>query len=116
MLIRSQNRELLINFDTSPAIGIMEVEGDVRITCSDTDETLDIGKYSTKRKATKVLDMIQKACVGSEIIKGIIPEIGKTLREAPLTKENELLAETLGEELEKKMIFQMPRDSEVPDD
>lgn len=61
MLIRSQNKELLINFDNSPAIGIMEVEGDVRITCSDTDETFDIGHYSAKEKALKVLDMIQEA-------------------------------------------------------
>lgn len=60
MLIRSQNKELLINFDNSPAIGIMEVEGDVRITCSDTDETFDIGHYSTKEKALKVLGMIQE--------------------------------------------------------
>ena len=113
MLIRSQNREVLINFDNSPAIGIMEVEGDAKITCSDTDETLDIGNYSTKRKAIKVLDMVQKAYVSSKIINGIIPEIGKALKEAPPTKENELLAEALGEELEKKMIFQMPQDSEV---
>lgn len=60
MLIRSQNRELLINFNNAPAIGIMEVEGDVKITCSDTDETLDIESYSTKAKAIKVLDMLQK--------------------------------------------------------
>lgn len=28
MLIRSQNRELLINFNNAPAIGIMEVKQD----------------------------------------------------------------------------------------
>lgn len=61
MLIRSQNRELLINFNNAPAIGIMEVKGDAKITCSDTNETLDIGSYSTKAKAMKVLDMIQEA-------------------------------------------------------
>lgn len=67
MLIRSQNRELLINFNNAPAIGIMEVEGDVKITCSDTDETLVIGSYSTKAKAIKVLDMIQEAYINGHI-------------------------------------------------
>ena len=61
----------------------------------------------------KVLDMIQKVYANSEIVKALIPEIGKMVKEAPLTKENELLAGVLGEELEKKMIFQMPQDSEV---
>lgn len=67
MLIRSQNRELLINFNNAPAIGIMEVKGDAKITCSDTNETLDIGSYSTKAKAMKVLDMIQEAYVNGHI-------------------------------------------------
>ena len=68
MLIRSQNRELLIDFNNSPAIGIMKVGWcAVKITCSDTDETLDIGSYSTKEKAIKVLDMIQEAYVNGHI-------------------------------------------------
>ena len=113
MLIRSQNREVLINFDNSPAIGIMEVESDVRITCSDTDETLDIGNYSTKRKAIKVLDMIQEAYGDSEYTKYVIPEICKVLSMKPKTEENKAHAREFGEMLKKGMTFQMPEDSEV---
>lgn len=89
MLIRSQNRELLINFNNAPAIGIMEVKGDAKITCSDTNETLDIGSYSTKAKAMKVLDMIQEAYERYEYEKAF--------------KTGLALFET----------FQMPEDSEV---
>ena len=113
MLIRSQNRGLLINFNNAPAIGIMEVEGDVKITCSDTDETLDIGSYSTKAKAMKVLDMIQETYGDSEYTKYVIPEVCRILSMKPKTEENKAHAEELGEMLKKGMTFQMPEDSEV---
>ena len=61
MLIRSQDKEILINFNNSPAIKIMGTKGDVTIICSDTYETFVIGNYSTREKAMKVLDMIQEA-------------------------------------------------------
>lgn len=113
MLIRSQNRELLINFNNAPAIGIMEVKGDAKITCSDTNETLDIGSYSTKAKAMKVLDMIQEAYGDSEYTKYVIPEVCRILSMKPKTEENKAHAGELGEMLKKGMTFQMPEDSEV---
>ena len=61
MLIRSQDKEILINFNNSPAIKIIGTKEDVTIICSDTYETFVIGNYSTKEKAMKVLDMIQEA-------------------------------------------------------
>ena len=67
MLIRSQNKEILINFNNSPAIKIMGTKGDVTIICSDTYETFVIGNYSTREKAMKVLDMIQGAYVNGHI-------------------------------------------------
>lgn len=67
MLIRSQDKEILINFNNSPAIKIMGTKGDVTIICSDTYETFVIGNYSTKAKAMKVLDMIQEAYVNGHI-------------------------------------------------
>ena len=113
MLIRSQNKEILINFNNSPAIGIMEIESDVRITCSDTDETFDIGHYSTKAKAMKVLDMIQEAYGDSEYTKYVIPETCKILSMKPRTEENIAHAGEIGEMLKKGMTFQMPEDREV---
>lgn len=67
MLIRSQDKEILINFNNSPAIKIMGTKGDVTIICSDTYETFVIGNYSTKAKTMKVLDMIQEAYVNGYI-------------------------------------------------
>lgn len=61
MLIRSQDKEILINFNNSPAIKIIGTKEDVTIICSDTYETFVIGNYSTREKAMKVLDMIQEA-------------------------------------------------------
>lgn len=113
MLIRSQNRELLINFNNAPAIGIMEVEGDVKITCSDTDETLDIGSYSTKEKAMKVLDMIQEAYADAKLNEILLPDVCKSASESQRGKDDTLIAKTIRKDFMKKMIFQMPEDSEV---
>lgn len=113
MLIRSQSKELLINLNNAPAIGIMEVDEDVRITCSDTDETFDIGHYSTRAKAIKVLGMIQEAYGDSEYTKYVIPEVCKSLSMKPRTEENIAHAGEIGEMLKKGMTFQMPEDSEV---
>lgn len=113
MLIRSQSKELLINLNNAPAIGIMEVDEDVRITCSDTDETFDIGHYSTRAKALKVLDMIQEAYGDSEYTKYVIPEVCKLLSMKPRTEENIAHAGEIGEMLKKGMTFQMPADEEV---
>lgn len=61
MLIRSQDKEILVNFNVSAGIEIEE--GPVRtvITSYITGCSYLLGEYSTKEKAMKVLDMIQDA-------------------------------------------------------
>lgn len=113
MLIRSQDKETLINFNNSIVINIMDIEGVVKIICSYSCEDYIIGHYSSKAKAMRVLDMIQEAYADAELIPMTVPNIGKMFAEAPASKENELLAEAIGEALMKKMVFQMPEDSEV---
>ena len=113
MLIRSQNRELLINFNNAPAIGIMEVKGDAKITCSDTNETLDIGSYSTKAKAMKVLDMIQEDYEEYKITCTFLT--GFTGHRA-IVESNDIHVngfKELVKSFKKNMVFQMPEDSEV---
>lgn len=61
MLIRSQNREILINFNTLAGIEITEGPIKTIITSYITGCTYLLGEYSTKAKALKVLDMIQEA-------------------------------------------------------
>lgn len=61
MLIRIQNRELLINLNNSFVIEVVGIEGDFKVVCSDQCNDYSVGCYSTKEKALKVLDMIQEA-------------------------------------------------------
>lgn len=110
MLIRSQNKEVLVAFEFLPGI---EVSGGVISARRDMGWCHLLGEYSTKAKAMKVLDMIQEAYARAELIPMTVPNIGKMFLEAPASKENELLAESIGEALMKKMVFQMPEDSEV---
>lgn len=110
MLIRSQNKEVLVAFEFLPDIevsgGVISVRRDIGWCCL-------LGEYSTKAKAMKVLDMIQGAYADAELIPMTVPNIGKMFAEASASKENELLAEAIGKVLMNKMVFQMPEDSEV---
>lgn len=113
MLIRSQNSEILINLNTLAGIEITKGSVKTTITSYTTGCTYLLGEYSTKAKAMKVLDMIQEAYAGAELIPMTVPNIGKMFTEASVSKENELLAEAIVEALMKKMVFQMPEGSEV---
>ena len=59
--------------------------------------------------------MIQNAYISSKLTELLVPEIGKVFKEAPATKENELLSKTAGKVIANRMIFQMPEDEEVPE-
>ena len=61
MLIRSQNKELLVNFNVSAGIEIEERNKKTVVTSYITGCSYLLGEYSTKAKAMKVLDMIQEA-------------------------------------------------------
>ena len=89
MLIRSQNKELLVNFNVSAGIEIEERNTKTVVTSYITGCSYLLGEYSTKAKAMKVLDMIQEAYERYEYEK--VFKTGLTLFET----------------------FQMPEDSEV---
>ena len=110
MLIRSQNKEVLVAFENLLNI---EVSGRVIITRVDNGWSCLLGEYSTKAKTMKVLDMIQEAYGDSEYTKYVIPEVCKSLSMKPRTEENMAHAGEIGEMLKKGMTFQMPEDSEV---
>ena len=110
MLIRSQNKEVLIAFESLLDI---EVSGGVISARRDMRWWRLLGEYSTKEKAMKVLDMIQEAYGDSEYTKYVIPEVCRILSMKPKTEENKAHAGELGEMLKKGMTFQMPEDSEV---
>lgn len=67
MLIRSQNKEVLVNFDVSAGIEIAEGTTKTVVTSYIAGCSYLLGEYSTKAKAMKVLDMIQEAYVNGHI-------------------------------------------------
>lgn len=59
MLIRSQDKRILINMDN---VSSLEVGDDgLRLFADDGETIYDIGEYLTESKVIKVLDMIQEA-------------------------------------------------------
>lgn len=113
MLIRSQDKTIIVNIDNAFSIAIQDINGATTIYVGSQGSCCIIAEYSTKAKAMEVLDMIQEAYADAELIPMTVPNIGKMFAEAPASKENELLAEAMGKALMNKMIFQMPEDSEV---
>lgn len=113
MLIRSQNREVLIDLNSMAGTEIAEGTIKTIITSYITGCSYLLGEYSNKAKAMKVLDMIQEAYGDSEYTKYVIPEVCRILSMKPKTEENKAHAGELGEMLKKGMTFQMPEDSEV---
>ena len=85
MLIRSQDKSRLISLNNRRELRLLECEQGFDIT----DCVFQIGHYSTREKAMKVLDMIQEAYERYEYEK--VFKTGLTLFET----------------------FQMPEDSEV---
>lgn len=113
MLIRSQNREVLIDLNSMAGTEIAEGPIKTIITSYITGCSYLLGEYSNKAKAMKVLDMIQEAYGDSEYTKYVIPEVCRILSMKPKTEENKAHAGEFGEMLKKGMTFQMPEDSEV---
>lgn len=97
MLIRSQNKEVLVNFDVSAGIEIAEGTTKTVITSYITGCSYLLGEYSTKAKAMKVLDMIQEAYSEYQIMLNF-----------SVSYLHEFKEKTDG-----FAIFQMPADSEV---
>lgn len=113
MLIRSQNRKVLINLNSMAGTEIVEGPIKTIIESYITGCSYPLGEYSNKAKAMKVLDMIQEAYGDSEYTKYVIPEVCRILSMKPKTEENKAHAGELGEMLKKGMTFQMPEDREV---
>ena len=97
MLIRSQNKELLVNFNVSAGIEIEERNTKTVVTSYITGCSYLLGEYSTRAKAMKVLDMIQEAYSEYQIMLNF-----------SVSYLHEFKEKTDG-----FAIFQMPEDSEV---
>lgn len=89
MLIRSQDKRMIVNFNNICTVSAFPEKDSEDIYVEDGTGSLMVGRYSTKAKAMKVLDMIQEAYERYEYEKAF--------------KTGLILFET----------FQMPEDSEV---
>ena len=117
MLIRSQDKTALVKFEN--IVINLKLPDSLNVICWSLQDAqrnggyFILGKYSTKAKVMKVLDMIQEAYGDSEYTKYVIPEVCRILSMKPKTEENKAHAEELGEMLKKEMTFQMPEDGSV---
>ena len=113
MLIRSQDKEMIINMTVINHIYVEEAfRRNGNLFDVSTDEII-LGHYSSKEKSMKVLDMIQKAYADAKLNEILLPDVCKSASESQRGKDNTLIAKTIRKDFMEKMIFQMPEDSEV---
>ena len=113
MLIRSQDKEMIINMAATNHIYVREVYRPSGSLIDISSDEMRLGYYSTKEKAIKVLDMIQEAYADAKLNEILLPDVCKSASESQRGKDNTLIAKTIRKDFMKKMIFQMPADSEV---
>lgn len=110
MLIRSQDKEVLVAFENLLNI---EVSGGVISTRVNNGWSCLLGEYSAKAKTMKVLDLIQEAYTEYKITCTFLT--GFTGHRA-IVESNDICVngfKELAEGFKKNMVFQMPEDSEV---
>ena len=113
MLIRIQDKEMIVNVDATNHIligGVYRSNGSLYDVYAD---EMRIGYYSTKTKALKVLDMIQEAYADAKLNEILLPDVCKAANKSQQEKENTSIAKDIRNAFMKKMVFQMPEDSEV---
>ena len=106
MLIRSQDKRILINMNNVSSIEVGDNE--LRIFADDGETIYDLGSYSTREKAMKVLDMIQEAYADEKLV-----DYTTYLQQKEIEKMDDSTILAIRNELMKKAVFQMPEDSEV---
>lgn len=113
MLIRSQNKAVLLSFSNWAAFYTVKDGDDFVISTIEGENKCMLGKYSAKAKALKVLDMIQEAYAEYKITCTFLT--GFTGHRA-IVESNDTCVngfKELTKSFKKNMVFQMPEDSEV---
>ena len=113
MLIRSQNKAILLNFSNLTVAYIVKNDGGFVILSLENENRYKLVKYSLEAKAMKVLDMIQEAYEEYKITRTFLT--GFTGHRA-IVESNDIHVngfKELVKSFKKNMVFQMPEDSEV---
>ena len=116
MLIRSQDKRILINMNSVSSIEMGDNE--LRIFADNGEAIYDLGEYSTKAKVMKVLEMIQEAYMDFEASKitstGLATAAYIGSYDTPESVACGIKAlKGYAEIIKESVIFQMPEDSEV---
>ena len=108
MLIRNQDKRMIVNFDNICTVSASPEKHSEDIYVEDGTGSLMVGRYSTKAKAMKVLDMIQEAYADEKLV-----DYTTYLQQKEIEKMDDSTILAIRNELMKKAVFQMPEDSEV---
>lgn len=113
MLIRSQDKRYSVNIDNV----ILETLDD-EIICYHpadlaTNNYITLGHYATEEKASKVSEIIHEAYADAKLNEILLPDVCKAANKSQQEKENTSIAKDIRNAFMKKMVFQMPEDSEV---
>lgn len=113
MLIRSQDKRMIVNFDNICTVSAFPEKDSEDIYVEDGTGSLMVGRYSTKEKSMKVLDMIQEAYEEYKITCTFLT--GFTGHRAIVESNNIHVdgSEELTKSFKKNMVFQMPEDGSV---
>lgn len=106
MLIRSQNKEVLVAFEN--LLNIEVSSGGVISTRVDIGWSCLLGEYSTKEKAVKVLDMIQESYTNGKVAQILSHGLGMVP-----TKEINEASKIIKNAIQSSTVFQMPEDGSV---
>lgn len=118
MLIRSQDKRMIVNFDNICTVSAFPEKDSEDIYVEDGTGSLMIGRYSTKVKAMKVLDMIQEAYAEYKTAENMSTGLTSAIYTRHYASEEEInklltLSKEIARILKEAHIFQMPEDSEV---
>ena len=118
MLIRSQDKTVIVNIDNAFNIAIRDINGATAIYIGTQGSCCNMAEYSTKAKAMKVLDMIQEAYADFESAKitstGLATAAYTGSYDTPESVAHGIkVLQSYAEMIRESMTFQMPADSEV---
>lgn len=118
MLIRSQDKRMIVNFDNICTVSAFPEKDSEDIYVEDGTGSLMVGRYSTKAKAMKVLDMIQEAYADFEASKitntGLATAAYTGSYKTPDSVSVGIkVLKGYAEMVKESLIFQMPEDLEV---
>lgn len=118
MLIRSQDKRMIVNFDSICTVSAFPEKDSEDIYVEDGTGSLMVGRYSAKAKAMKVLDMIQAAYADFESAKitstGLAAAAYTGSYDTPESVAHGIkVLQGYAEMIRESVVFQMPADSEV---